>query len=478
MSVDPSTYQSPLSTRYASEEMSHLFSPAFKHMTWRKLWVALARAERLAGLDIRDDQIAAMERVCTEIDWEKAESWERLTRHDVMAHIKTFAEQAPAAASIIHLGATSAFVTDNTDLLVMREGLTLLRHKLIQVIRYLSNFAERYANLVTSSYTHFQPAQPTTVGKRACMWLQDFLFDLYDLEHRLGHFPFLGVKGTTGTQASFLALFDDDAKKVRQLETFVAKELGFTRVLAISGQTYTRKLDMQIFTILAGLAASAHKFATDLRLLAHLREITEPFGQQQVGSSAMPYKRNPILSERVCALSRFVLSLQENPSYTAATQWLERTLDDSANRRLSIPEAFLAIDGVLQLVIFLTEGMKVNENIIHTHLEEDLPSFAMEPLLMASVRKGKDRQKIHQYLRDVSINLSEELPDFKHEALLIRLVQDHQLGLTREEITSILANSLTAGCAPSQVTHFLETDVTPLLKRYTSLPVYKPTVEF
>ncbi len=477
MSPDPSRYETPLSTRYASEAMSHLFSPAFKHLTWRKLWIALARAERLSGLNIRDDQIAAMEKACAHIDWEKAASWERSTRHDVMAHIKTFAEQAPEAADIIHLGATSCYVTDNTDLLQMREGLSLLRHQLVQVIRHLSAFAERYAKLATASYTHFQPAQPTTVGKRACLWLQDFVIDLHDLEHRLGHFPFLGVKGATGTQASFLALFQGDEKKVRHLETLVAKEMGFTHVLPIAGQTYTRKLDMQIFSILGGIAATSHKFATDMRLLAHLKEVMEPFGKEQVGSSAMPYKRNPMLCERVCSLSRFVISLQENPAYTAATQWLERSLDDSAGRRLAIPEAFLAIDGVLQLVITIAGGMEVNENAIREHLEEELPSFSMEPLLMAAVHKGKDRQKIHHYLREVSLALSQEPAALKKEFFLTRLIQDSKLGLTRQEIEAIQSESLMAGCAPSQVAQFLENDVKPLLKRYTSLPAYAPSVE-
>lgn len=456
-------YENPLATRYASSAMSHVFSPVSKYTTWRRLWIALARAEKQLGLDIRDEQIAAMEKACGKIDWEKAAAWEKTTRHDVMAHIKTFAEQAPEAAGIIHLGATSCYVTDNTDLMQMRDGLLLIQHKVVQAVRHLSAFAERYAKLATASYTHFQPAQPTTVGKRACMWLQEFLFDLKDLEYRLEHFSFLGVKGATGTQASFLALFHGDEKKVKKLDDLVAKELGFSRVLTIAGQTYSRKLDMQILGILGGLAATAHKFATDLRLLSHLREITEPFEKEQVGSSAMPYKRNPMLCERACSLARFVLSLQENPAYTAATQWLERTLDDSANRRISIPEAFLATDGVLQLVIHIAGGMEVHEGAVRLHLEDEVTSFATEHLLMAAVRKGKNRQEVHDCLREHILHKKE--------------LSAEKLGLTNQEIEAIEKESLSAGCAPSQVADFLQNEVAPLLKRYTSLPVYTPSVE-
>lgn len=456
-------YESPLATRYASSPMSHLFSPLYKIATWRKLWIALARAEKDLGLDISDEQIAAMEKVRETIDWKKAAEWEKKTRHDVMAHIRTFGEQAPNAAGIIHLGATSSYVTDNTDLLQMRDGLLLIRHRLVQAIRHLATFSEKYAKLSTASYTHFQPAQPTTVGKRACMWLQDFSLDLRELEHVLEHFPFLGVKGATGTQASFLSLFQGDEKKVHKLEESVAKQLGFSRVLPISGQTYTRKLDMQILGLLSGIAASSHKFATDLRLLAHLREITEPFEHEQVGSSAMPYKRNPMLSERICSLARFVLSLQENPAYTAATQWLERTLDDSANRRLSIPEAFLAIDGVLQLVIHVANGMEVHEKAVHMHLEDEALAFATEHLLMAAVRKGKDRQEIHHYLRD--------------HILHKKTLQPEILGLSEKEIAAIKQESLSAGCAAYQVSHFLQVEIQPILKRYTSLPEYTPSLE-
>lgn len=462
-------YESPLSTRYASVEMSRLFSPLYKYTTWRKIWIALARAEKLSGLNITEEQITAMEKVADRIAWDKAAAFEKTTRHDVMAHIKTFAEQAPIAEGIIHLGATSATITDNADLLQMRDGLNLLRHKLIQVIRHLATFAEKYANLATASYTHFQPAQPTTVGKRACLWLQDFLLDLHDIEHRLDHFPFLGLKGATGTQGSFLSLFEGDERKVRNLETLFAKELGFSHILPISGQTYTRKIDMQVLGILEGIAATCHKFATDLRLLAHLREITEPFEKEQIGSSAMPYKRNPMLAERICSLARFAISLQENPAYTAATQWLERSLDDSANRRLAIPEAFLSIDAILQIAIHITGGMHVHESAIHAHLKEEIPSFATEHLLMAAVRKGKDRQKIHHYLRELSLA-------HKNESFFNHLSED-TLGLTRKEIEAIEDESLSAGRAPSQVSEFLGSDVAIVLKRYTSLPIYTPSLE-
>jgi len=450
-------YESPLSSRYASAEMSHLFSPLTRYTTWRSVWIALAKAEKISGLNITAEQIAAMEKVREKIDWEKAEAWEKTTRHDVMAHIKTFGEQAPAAAGIIHLGATSSTITDNADLLIMRQALGFVQHKLVQVIRHLASFAKRYATLATTSYTHFQPAQPTTVGKRACLWLQDFVFDLRDLEHRLLQLPFLGLKGATGTQASFLSLFDGNEKKVAYLETAFAKELGFTRVLPISGQTYTRKIDMQILGVLGGIAATCHKFATDLRLLSHLKEITEPFEKEQVGSSAMPYKKNPMLSERICSLSRFIISLQENPAYTAATQWLERSLDDSANRRLSIPEAFLATDAILQTAIHIAAHMHVHENEIRMHLEEELPSFATEHLLMASTRKGKDRQEVHYYLREVI---------HAHKATFFKHLSEKNLDLSRSEIDAIEKESLSAGMAPSQVAQFLDDEVTPILTHY------------
>ncbi len=477
MNRDLNVYQSPLCTRYGSTEMSYLFSPLFKYTTWRKLWVALARAEQALGLPITQNQIVAMERACTTINWTKAEELEKRMRHDVMAHIQTFAEDVPEAAGIIHLGATSCYITDNTDLIQMRDGLVIVQSKLVQIIRYLAGFAQHYATLVTSGYTHFQPAQPTTVGKRACLWLQDFVLDLLDLEHRLASFPFLGVKGATGSQASFLALFSGDEKKVLQLEELVAKELGFLHVLPISGQTYTRKIDMQILGVLGGLAATSHKFATDLRLLSHLKEMTEPFEKEQVGSSAMPYKRNPILCERVCSLSRFILSLQENPAYTAATQWLERTLDDSAGRRIVIPEAFLGIDGVLQLVVHITKGMQVHENAIASHLSEGMADFATEHLLMAAGRKGKDRGEAHHYLRELKLLLSEEFSENNDELFFTRIIQDDRLGLTAEEVISIRQSSLTAGCAVSQVARFLQNEVDPILKRYKSLPEYTPSVE-
>lgn len=458
------SYVSPLASRYASAEMSALFSAQFKHCTWRKLWVALAKAQKKLGLGISDKQIKAMEAQVDAIDFDKAHAYEQKFHHDVMAHIHTFGDACPEAKGVIHLGATSCYVTDNTELLQMREGLKLLRGKLIHVIRHLSAFAAEHAHLPCLSYTHLQPAQPTTVGKRTCLWIQDFITDLKDLDDRLEDFTFLGVKGATGTQASFLALFDNDRHKVQKLEALVAKEMGFTHVTPISGQTYSRKQDVRIIAVLQGLAVSSHKCATDIRLLAHLKEIEEPFAEKQVGSSAMPYKRNPVHSERVCGLARFLISLGENPSYTAATQWLERSLDDSANRRLAIPEAFLTADAILTLLISITSKLVIYPKMIAKHLDEELPFMATENILMASVSKGKDRQELHEKLRQHSLAASHAIKaEGKEGELLSRLAKDPAFGLSKEEIHKLAQVDNFVGLAAHQTIEFLRNTVEPCL---------------
>jgi len=476
--TDHTLYESPLASRYASREMSALFSPYFKHLTWRKLWIALAKSQKKLGLFITDSQIAALEKHLPTIDFAAAATHEKKLRHDVMAHIHTYADQCPEAGKILHLGATSCFVTDNTDLIQMREALHLLQKKLLLVLRQLAVFARKNKSLACLSYTHLQAAQPTTVGKRACLWLQDFLWDFHDLEEKLKHFPFLGLKGATGTQASFLALFNGDAAKVKKLELLVAEEMGFVALFPISGQTYTRKQDMRILSLLTGMAASAHKCATDLRLLAHLKEIDEPFDSHQIGSSAMPYKRNPMRSERICGLSRFLISLNENPTYTAATQWLERTLDDSANRRLAISEAFLTADAVLNLLINVTGDLIIYPQSIARHLREELPFLALENILMEMVKRGKDRQEIHERLR---IHSQEAAKKMKEEGLpcdlLERISRDKHFGLSLAEIEKMTHAEHFIGRAPEQVEEFLCDQIDPLLKRYEKVDLSPPKID-
>lgn len=466
------SYESPLATRYASKEMAFIFSPHFKHFSWRKLWIALAKAQKTLGLAITDEQIKLMEKNADQIDFEKAAEFEKKFRHDVMAHIHAFGEQCPEAKGIIHLGATSCYVTDNTELMQMREGLQLLRSKLVQAIRQLHHFAGQNASLICLAYTHYQPAQPTTLGKRASIWLQDLMIDLTDLEQRLTDFRFLGVKGATGTQASYLELFNNDSNKVIKLEELVAKEMGYEHVFTISGQTYPRKQDMRVFSILTGIAASACKFATDIRLLANLKEVEEPFSETQVGSSAMPYKRNPMRCERICGISRFLISLADNPSYTASDQWLERTLDDSSNRRLCIPEAFLAADAILNLLIDVTSGLVVYPKIIQKHLEEELPFLATENILMASSKKGKDRQALHERLRQHSREAARKV---KEEGLpsdlLERIRADEAFGLSAQELKELVQSQKFIGRAIEQVGEFLQHDVEPVLNRYRELKV-------
>lgn len=459
-----SYYQSPFSLRYASKRMREIFSAQHKYSTWRRLWVALAEAQHKLGLPISHEQIQEMEQYVYDINFEKAAEYEERMQHDVMAHIHAFGDQAQKAKPIIHLGATSCFVTDNGDLIQMHEALLLIIDKLKTVLRQLAAFAKEHARTPCLGYTHFQSAQLTTVGKRACMWIQDFLMDVQELDHRAKNMKFLGVKGTTGTQASFLSLLKHDKEKVRQLDSLVASSMGFNDLFTIAGQTYTRKQDILIMSSLAGIAASAHKFATDIRLLSHTKEIEEPFGHEQVGSSAMPYKRNPILSERICGLARFAISLSENPYYTEATQWLERSLDDSANRRLCIPEAFLTVDAILELLIKVTNGLLVNTDVIARLIHTELPFMATENLLMAAVKNGKDRQRVHELLRIHSLAAADRVKNGDGQNdLFERLSADSNLGLSREDIETIVDVEHFIGMAPDQVETFLEGEVRPLL---------------
>lgn len=474
--INDKRYQSPLSVRYASQEMSYLFSPHHKFTIWRKLWVALAKAQQTCGLAITDAQIKSLLQNVDTVDIAKAEEYEKQVRHDVMAHIHAYGEQCPEAKGIIHLGATSCYVTDNGDLLQMREALKLICNKTIQVIRHLQPFAAQHAHVACLSYTHFQAAQPTTVGKRACLWLQDLLIDLKDIEHAIDEIHFLGVKGATGTQASFLSLFHGDHHKVKQLETLVAKEMGFNRVLSISGQTYTRKQDIRIAATLASLASSAHKFATDIRLLSHLKEVEEPFADKQVGSSAMPYKRNPMRSERICGLCRFLISLNENALYTEATQWLERTLDDSANRRLYIPELFLTADAILNLLCNVTADLVVHPKMIEKHLNEEIPFLVTEQILMEAVKLGKDRQQVHERLRIHSLESSKQIKAHgQPNDLLQRIANDTAIGLSLQQIQEFARPEHFIGRAVEQVHAFLNEEIAPVLHRHQEIkPISSP----
>ena len=399
MSTQKESYESPLSARYADAEMKFIFSPDKKFRTWRKLWIALAQAEKELGLDITQEQIDEMAAFQDEINYEVAEAREKVVRHDVMSHVYAFGEQCPKARPIIHLGATSCYVGDNTDIIVMHDALRLVRTKLVQVIRALSVFALKYKDLPTLAFTHFQPAQPTTVGKRATLWLQDLLMDLEDVEYQLSKAKLLGSKGTTGTQASFLELFDGDRQKVKKLDHLIAEKMGYQDCFAVSGQTYSRKLDSQMLSILSGIAQSAAKFSNDIRLLQHLKEVEEPFEKTQIGSSAMAYKRNPMRTERMASLARYVMVDSLNPAITAATQWFERTLDDSANKRISVPEAFLAVDGILNLYVNVTDGLVVYPKVIDQRLRKELPFMATENIMMDAVKRGADRQQLHERIR-------------------------------------------------------------------------------
>ncbi len=459
------TYENPLISRYASDEMSRLFSPQHKHSTWRRLWVALAEAEAELGLPIKPEQIAELRDHVDDIDFDKAAEYEKKLRHDVMAHVHTYGEQCPGAMPIIHLGATSCFVTDNTDLIVLRDALTLVCNKVAATIHSLGQFAAEHRDLPTLGFTHLQPAQPTTVGRRACLWAYDLALDLTELEHRLTQLRARSTKGTTGTQASFLELFDGDHAKVRQLEKLVAEKMGFDATYAVTGQTYSRKIDAQVLDALVGVATSAHKAASDIRILAHRKELEEPFEKNQIGSSAMAYKRNPMRSERICGLARFVMSQQSSTAATVATQWMERTLDDSSNRRLVLPQAFLATDAVLILYQNVADGMVVYPEVIARNLREELPFMATENILMAAVSSGGDRQELHELIRQHSQAAAAEVKQQgKPNDLLDRLAADEAFaGVDLHE--AVNASKLT-GRSAEQVDEFLAEVVGPIRERY------------
>lgn len=457
-------FENPLVTRYAGREMAALWSPRRRILTWRKLWLALAKAERQLGLGISSAQIDDLERHLEEIDWESAREHEKRLRHDVMAHVHTFGEVATLARPIIHLGATSCYVTDNTDLLLMREALELVRDQLAAAIDALGDFADRWKNSPCLGSTHYQPAQLVTVGKRAALWCLELVLDFNALVPRLETLPFLGVKGTTGTQASFLALFDGNHEKVEELDRMVAAEFGFETTFSVSGQTYTRKIDTQILNILAGIGESGHRFGTDLRLLAHDREIEEPFETEQVGSSAMAYKRNPMRAERMCSLSRFLMGFPAIAAQTAATQWLERTLDDSAVRRLILPQAFLAADAILRLYLNIVPGLVVNNKAIARRIALELPFMATENILMAGVKLGGDRQELHERIRAASLQAAERIKNGESNDLIERLRADRAFDAVNFD--SVLNPSAYIGRAPNQVSAFLEREVEPIRKRY------------
>ncbi len=460
-------YSNPLTERYASTEMSYIFSAQFKFGTWRRLWLALAEAERELGLPIPDEAVAAIRAHLDDFDLARAAELERQLRHDVMAHVHHLGEQAPEARAIIHLGATSAYVGDNTDLIQHREALTLVRDRIVAVVAALSEFALKHRDLATLGFTHFQPAQPTTVGKRATLWIQDLLLDLEEIEFRLDTLRFRGVRGTTGTQASFLDLFEGDGAKVEELNRRVARKMGFDQVYGVTGQTYTRKTDYACLATLAGVAQSASKFANDVRLLSHLKEVEEPFEEHQIGSSAMPYKRNPMRSERINAIARHAIALVIDPAFTAASQWFERTLDDSANKRIAVPESYLATDSVLLLMHNVARGMVVYPEMIRRRLMEELPFMATENLMMRAARRGGDRQELHEKVRVHSVAAGREVKMHgRPNDLLDRIAGDPAFGVTREELEEDLRPELYVGRAPEQVDEFLAEWVRPVLDRY------------
>ena len=465
--MNNNNYDTPFKARYASREMLALFSPDKKFTTWRELWIALAEAEKELGLNITDEQIAQMKEKIQPIDYDYASKMEKKFRHDVMAHVHTYGKEAPLAMPIIHLGATSCYVGDNTDIIIVREALCLVRKKLATVLMNLKNFALIYNDLPTLGFTHFQPAQLTTVGKRAGLWMLDLLMDIENISFTIDSLMLLGSKGTTGTQASFMQLFNGNEEKVKDLEKIIAQKMNFDRVQPVSGQTYSRKQDSRALQALAGVAESAHKMASDIRLLAHMKEVEEPFESTQIGSSAMAYKRNPMRSERVCSLARFVISLSANPYYTHANQWLERTLDDSANRRLAVPEAFLGIDSILELLINITNGLVVYKKTIEKHVSEELPFMATENVIMEAVKKGADRQEMHELIRKHSIVAARRVKEEGLENNMIRLMADDpNIPLNFEEISKLLSPSGFIGRAPSQLKEFIENDVDPVISLY------------
>jgi len=459
------TYESPLSSRYADKEMKYIFSPDMKFRTWRKLWIALAEAENELGLEVTQEQIDELKAHADDINYEVAEQREKLVRHDVMSHVYAYGQQCPKAAGIIHLGATSCYVGDNTDVIIMTEALKIVEKKLVSTIRLLSQFADKYKNLPTLAFTHFQPAQPTTVGKRATLWIQDLLMDLEDVQYVIKNMKLLGCKGTTGTQASFLELFEGDHEKCRQIDKLIAEKMGYTDCFAVSGQTYSRKLDSRVLNVLAGIAQSASKFSNDIRLLQHLKEIEEPFEKNQIGSSAMAYKRNPMRSERMASLSRYVMIDVLNPYITAATQWFERTLDDSANKRLSIPEAFLAVDAILNLYMNVSDGLVVYEKVITAHLMNELPFMMTENIMMDAVKKGGNRQELHEKIRTYSM----EVKTSGSNDLLEKIANDPAFFVTLDELKAKIEPSKYVGRSPKQTEDFLNEVVKPALAPYESM---------
>jgi adenylosuccinate lyase len=467
----------PLAERYASPEMQRIFSPARRFGTWRRLWLALAESEAELGLDIPFEALEQMRAHLDSLDLAKAAEYEKRFRHDVMAHVHLFGDDAPKARGIIHLGATSAFIGDNTDLIVHREALDLVRTRVVRCLAALAEFAREHARLPTLGYTHLQPAQPTTVGKRATLWMQDLLLDLEELDHRVRVLRFRGVRGTTGTQASFLELFEGDHDKVDALDLAVSRRMGFEEAYPVSGQTYPRKVDYAVQASLAGVAASVSKLGHDLRLLAHLREVEEPFESEQIGSSAMPYKRNPMRAERMCALARHVIVLSQDPAFTAATQWLERTLDDSANRRVSIPDAFLALDGCLVLLENVARGLIVNPEIVRRNLAEHLPFMATETILMHATSRGGDRQELHERIRKHSMAAARRMKEEGADAdLLERIADDDAFGLARDDLEELVDPARFVGRAPEQVARFLDEHVTPALQGRHVLAIDEPEI--
>ena len=463
MSTD--RYVSPLSERYASKEMQYIFSPDMKFRTWRKLWIALAETEKELGLNITQEQIDELKANADNINYEVAKEREKKVRHDVMSHVYAYGVQCPKAKGIIHLGATSCYVGDNTDIIVMTEALKLVRKKLVNVIAELAKFAQEHKEQPTLAFTHFQPAQPTTVGKRATLWMQEFLLDLEDLEYVLGTMKLLGSKGTTGTQASFLELFDGDQETIDKIDPMIAQKMGFKECYPVSGQTYSRKVDTRVLNVLAGIAASAHKFSNDIRLLQHLKEVEEPFEKSQIGSSAMAYKRNPMRSERIASLSRFVMVDALNPAITSATQWFERTLDDSANKRLSVPEGFLAIDGILDLCLNVVDGLVVYPKVIEKRLRSELPFMATENIMMDAVKAGGDRQELHERIRELSMEAGKNVKvEGKENNLLELMAADPAFNMTLEDLQKTMDPAKYTGRAAVQVDNFLKNVVNPVLE--------------
>ena len=463
-------YVSPLSERYASKEMQYIFSPDMKFRTWRKLWIALAETERELGLNITQEQIDEMKAHADDINYDVAKERERQVRHDVMSHVYAFGVQCPKAKGIIHLGATSCYVGDNTDIIVMTEALKLVRKKLVNVVAELSKFAAKYKDQPTLAFTHFQPAQPTTVGKRATLWTQEFLMDLEDLEYVLSTMKLLGSKGTTGTQASFLELFDGDQETIDKIDPMIAEKMGFRSCYPVSGQTYSRKVDTRVLNILAGIAASAHKMSNDIRLLQHLKEVEEPFEKSQIGSSAMAYKRNPMRSERIASLSRYVMIDALNPAITSATQWFERTLDDSANKRLSVPEGFLAIDGILDLCLNVVDGLVVYPKVIEKRLMSELPFMATENIMMDAVKAGGDRQELHERIRELSMEAGKNVKvEGKDNNLLELIAADPAFNLTLEELQKTMDPKKYVGRAKEQTESFIAKVVNPVLDSHKEM---------